>query len=52
MTETLLTEVAGVPVHEHCERGERPRCRFEVTLPDNATEGSEEGQGKPHPAQA
>jgi predicted ArsR family transcriptional regulator len=40
MAETLLTEVAGAPVHEHCDRGERPRCRFEVTLPDDASGGS------------
>ena len=44
MAETLLTELAGVPVHEHCERGERPRCRFEVALPDDASEGSEQGR--------
>ena len=30
MAETLLTEVAGVPVYERCARGERPRCCFEV----------------------
>ena len=30
MAETLVTELAGVPVHEHCDRGERPRCCFEV----------------------
>jgi predicted ArsR family transcriptional regulator len=28
----LLTELAGVPVREHCERGTRPRCRFEGHL--------------------
>ena len=44
MAETLLTELAGVPVHEHCERGERPRCRFEVALTDDACEGTEEGK--------
>ena len=32
MAETLLTELAGVPVYEHCDRGERPRCCFEVAL--------------------
>jgi predicted ArsR family transcriptional regulator len=32
MTETLLTELAGVPVYEHCDRGERPRCCFEVAV--------------------
>jgi predicted ArsR family transcriptional regulator len=30
MAETLLTELAGVPVHEHCDRGENPRCCFEA----------------------
>jgi predicted ArsR family transcriptional regulator len=30
MAETLVTEVAGVPVYERCDRGERPRCCFEV----------------------
>ena len=29
MAETLLTELAGVPVYEHCDRGERPCC-FEI----------------------
>jgi predicted ArsR family transcriptional regulator len=30
MAETLIAELAGVPVHERCDRGERPRCCFEV----------------------
>ncbi len=30
MAETLLTKLAGVPVYEHCDRGERPRCCFKV----------------------
>jgi predicted ArsR family transcriptional regulator len=30
MAEALVAEVAGVSVQEHCDRGERPRCRFEV----------------------
>jgi predicted ArsR family transcriptional regulator len=34
MAETLLTELAGVPVHERCNRGERPRCCFEVATSD------------------
>lgn len=42
MAETLLTELADAPVHERCERGEIPRYRFEVALPDDAAEGSEE----------
>lgn len=32
MSETLLTELVGTPVHERCDRGERPRCCFEVAL--------------------
>jgi predicted ArsR family transcriptional regulator len=30
MAEALVTAVAGVPVYERCDRGERPRCCFEV----------------------
>ena len=36
MAETLIAELAGVPVHEHCDRGESPRCCFEVVSPHNA----------------
>ncbi len=35
LAETLITELVGVPVHERCDRGERPRCRFEVATTDN-----------------
>jgi predicted ArsR family transcriptional regulator len=31
LTESLLTELVGVPIQEHCERGEPVRCRFEVS---------------------
>lgn len=31
--ETLLKELTGLPVAEHCEHGERPRCRFEIKMP-------------------
>jgi predicted ArsR family transcriptional regulator len=30
MAEALISELAGVPVHEHCDRGAKPRCCFEV----------------------
>jgi predicted ArsR family transcriptional regulator len=30
MAEALVAEVAGVPVNERCDRGEKPRCCFEV----------------------
>jgi predicted ArsR family transcriptional regulator len=30
LAEALVAEVAGVPVHERCDRSERPRCCFEV----------------------
>ena len=33
MAETLITELAGVPAYEGCDRGERPRCCFEVATP-------------------
>lgn len=30
LAESVLSEVIGVPVSERCEKGERPRCIFEV----------------------
>ena len=36
LAETLIAELAGVPVGERCDRGKRPRCCFEVAAPDNA----------------
>src|SRR5215212_3263997 len=30
MAETLIAELAGVPVRARCYRGERPRCCFEI----------------------
>ncbi|HZC83420.1 MAG TPA: ArsR family transcriptional regulator [Rubrobacter sp.] len=30
MAEALVGEVAGVSVQEYCDRGERPRCCFEI----------------------
>ena len=38
MAETLLTELAGVPVHERCDRGERPRCCFEIASADGVAQ--------------
>jgi predicted ArsR family transcriptional regulator len=38
MAETLVTEVAGVPVYERCDRGERPRCCFEVATSNDDPE--------------
>ena len=35
MVETLISELAGVSVRERCERGEKPRCWFEVTLTES-----------------
>jgi predicted ArsR family transcriptional regulator len=32
MAETLIAELAGVPVHERCDRGERPRCCFGICI--------------------
>jgi predicted ArsR family transcriptional regulator len=37
LAEALVAELAGVPVHERCDRGERPRCWFEVAPADDAT---------------
>ena len=30
LAESLLTEIIGAPVKEHCTRGSAPSCRFEV----------------------
>ena len=38
MAEVLVAEVAGVPVNERCDRGERPRCCFEVASADEVTQ--------------
>ena len=34
LAEALLAELAGVPIHEHCDRGDNPRCCFEVAAGD------------------
>jgi hypothetical protein len=34
MAETLVIELASVPVHERSDRGGRPRCCFEVAISD------------------
>jgi predicted ArsR family transcriptional regulator len=36
MAEAMLTELTGLPIHEHCDRGESPRCCFEVAHPSDA----------------
>lgn len=33
LAEAMLSEIVGVPVREQCEKGERPRCCFEIPLP-------------------
>jgi predicted ArsR family transcriptional regulator len=38
MAEVLVAEVAGVPVKERCDRGERPRCCFEVASAGEVTQ--------------
>ena len=38
MVETMITELAGVPVHERCDRGERPRCRFGIPSADDTVQ--------------
>ena len=30
MAETLISELAAVPVRERCDRGDKPRCCFEI----------------------
>ena len=38
LVETLITELVGVPVHEHCDRSERPRCCCEVAAVHDDTQ--------------
>jgi predicted ArsR family transcriptional regulator len=38
MAETLIAELAGVPVRERCDRGERPRCCFEIASAGDTTQ--------------
>ena len=38
MAEALVAEVAGVPVHECCDRSERPRCCFEVATAEEVAQ--------------
>jgi predicted ArsR family transcriptional regulator len=30
LAETLVAEIVKAPVHEHCDREGRPKCRFEI----------------------
>jgi predicted ArsR family transcriptional regulator len=30
LAEALVAEIVGAPVHEHCDRTQPPRCRFEI----------------------
>jgi len=32
LAEAMLTEIVGVSVHERCDKGEAPRCCFEIPL--------------------
>jgi predicted ArsR family transcriptional regulator len=34
LAETLLSEITGLEVREHCNRGDAPRCAFEI-IADN-----------------
>lgn len=37
--ESLLAELVGEPVHERCDRGEHPRCCFEIAAAHGASRG-------------
>jgi len=39
MVEALISELSGVQVQEHCDRGESPRCCFEVAPSRNTEQG-------------
>jgi predicted ArsR family transcriptional regulator len=38
LAEALVADVAGVQVHERCDRSERPRCCFEVAPADDVAQ--------------
>jgi predicted ArsR family transcriptional regulator len=38
MAEALISELAGAVVHEHCHRGAKPRCCFEVVPPESTAQ--------------
>ncbi|MDP9350397.1 MAG: helix-turn-helix domain-containing protein [Chloroflexota bacterium] len=38
LAEALLCELTGLPVQECCDRGQAPRCRFELALSGEAAE--------------
>jgi predicted ArsR family transcriptional regulator len=38
--QALLSEIAGIPVEEHCERGISPHCRFKIPLLPSVTHTS------------
>lgn len=44
LAEFLLSEVTGLKVTEHCQKGERPQCQFEIT-PKKHRSGKQSGQG-------
>lgn len=41
LAEALLAEVVGAPIRERCDRGERPRCQFDVALADDPVQAME-----------
>jgi predicted ArsR family transcriptional regulator len=41
--ESLLHELTGLPVTEHCDHGEHPSCRFEIKLPARSREQATRG---------
>jgi DeoR family suf operon transcriptional repressor len=45
--ESLLEELLEVPVHECCDRGERPRCCFEIAAEPGGAVGA--GGARPEP---
>lgn len=38
MAEAMISELAGVPVYEHCDRVAKPRCCFEVAPFESTTQ--------------
>jgi predicted ArsR family transcriptional regulator len=39
MAQALISELTGVPGREHCDRGSKPRCCFEVATSESDAQG-------------
>jgi predicted ArsR family transcriptional regulator len=48
--ESLVAEIVGMPVHECCDRSDRPQCCFKIPSRAKTQRGAETGRGRGGPA--